>query len=71
MNSEVPARFNTKLWAYFAVGFTLPLVLTNGQEAKLLGALAPLTCHENTKKMRLKPASGLVFYPSAKADGKS
>jgi len=41
MNSEVPARFSAKLWAYFTVGFTLPLVLTNGQEAKLLGALAP------------------------------
>jgi len=44
MNSEVPARFTAKLWAYFTVGFTLPLVLTNGKEAKLLGALAPFDC---------------------------
>jgi len=43
MNSEVPARISAKLGACFTVGFALPLVLTNGQEASLLGALAPLT----------------------------
>jgi len=37
MNSEVPARFSAKLWAFFAVGFALP-------EAKQLGALAPFDC---------------------------
>jgi len=44
-------------WFYFAVGFN-----QRTQEASLQGALAPLTCQENTKKMRLKPAWGLVFY---------
>jgi len=43
-------------WFCFTVGFTLPLVLTNGQEAKQLGALAPLTCQENTRKNNKKQA---------------
>ncbi len=30
-------------YVYFTVGFTLPLVLTNGLEVKLSGALAPLS----------------------------
>jgi len=36
--------------AYFTVGFTLPLVLTNGLEVKLSGALAPLTEQIKIKK---------------------
>jgi len=39
MNSEVPARFSAKLWAYFA-----------GLEAKLLGALAPFGYLKKYKK---------------------
>jgi len=52
-------------------GLALPLVLTNGQEAKLLGALAPFDCLKNTKKNAAKADFPLSFGPSAKADGKS
>ncbi len=42
MNSEVPARLSIKIWAYFAVGFTLPLVLTNGHRSKTLRGFSPI-----------------------------
>jgi len=50
MNSEVPAGFSTNLWACFAVGFSLPLVLTNGLKAKPIGALAPFGYPKKIKK---------------------
>ncbi len=42
---EIPG---IQVHACFTVGFTLPLVLTNGLEVKLSGALSPLT--EQIKK---------------------
>ncbi len=52
---EIPG---IQVCACFTVGFTLPLVLTNGLEANPKGALAPLTEQIKIKKIRLKSSRG-------------